>query len=312
VRSLLARLTGFLRAHPILCLFLLTPGLVEYLSGSSSFVFLVVSPGWFLLALGINAAMYTSGALLIREALIRWNKGWPTVFALRGAYAIMEEGISDQTIFNPHTSPIGAAGLYGRFAGVNWMWVPDVFLIHILIALDSAFLAVLVVKSTGNWYGCPLLAASIAAIVALCLVGRRLPREIFARRTVPPTASRLRFFVVGCVAYPLMVIVSLIGASQKLPPVVLMLLILGMTFGFFYWVLRNVGTERYERHVVAFGAGLVALGMVLGVLFEFPWEFVLIADVAVVYFFYWLDRDLAARGTDLTHPTPGTTLGITS
>jgi len=325
----IASLAAYLRRHPILCLFLLTPGLVEYLSGSSSFVFLVASPGWFFLALGINTAMYTSGALLIREALIRWRKGWPTVFALGAAYAIMEEGIADQTIFNPHTSPIGGAGVYGHFAGVNWLWFPDILVIHILmslflpilllgyalpetrgkslltrrqiglvtalIAIDTAFLTIIVVRSTGFWYGAPLLIAAIAVIVALCLLGWRLPGELPLRRLGPPTGSRAQFFLVGCFAYPLLVVEAEFGASGRLPPVLIFLAIGATTVGFFFWVLRHVGTERYERHVVAFGAGLLVLGMILGVLFEFPWEFVLIADAAVVYFLYWLDRDLQRR-----------------
>jgi hypothetical protein len=328
-QGILTPVTEYLRKHPILCLFLLTPGLVEYISGSSSFVFLIVSPAWFFLALGINAAMYTSGALLIREAIIRWNKGWPTVFALGGAYALMEEGISDQTIFNPHSSPVGPAGVYGHFLGVNWLWVPDVFVIHILmslfipilllayalpetrgrslltsrqipyvvgvLALDSAFLAVLVARSTGYWYGFPLLAVVVAAILGLCLLGRRLPRDLLARHPGPPSASRLEFFLVGCFAYPLMVIVTLIGASERLAPMLVLFIIAAIPVGFGLWVLRNIGTQGYQRHVLAFGAGLLALGMILGVLFEFPWEFVAVADVAVMYFFYWLDRDLRSR-----------------
>lgn len=324
-----SRLVNYLRRHPILCLFLLTPGLVEYLSGSSSFVFIVLSPTWFLLALGINAAMYTSGALLIREALIRWKKGWPTAFALGGAYAIMEEGIADQTIFNPNTSPIGPAGVYGHFAGVNWLWVPDVFVVHILmsllipilllgyalpetrgkslltarqikvvvalIALDTAFLTVLVVGKTGYWYGFPLLGITVGAIVALCLLGWWLPRELPFRRRGFPTASRLSFFLVGCFAFPLMVVVTTAGAARGLPPALIFAAIVGMTIGFFIWVLRRVGTGHHERHVVAFGAGLLVLGFFLGVIFEFPLEFVLIADAAVVYFLFWIDRDLARK-----------------
>ena len=323
------RLATYLRRRPVLCLFLLTPGIVEYTSGSSSFVFLVVSPAWFFLALGINAAMYTSGALLVREALIRWNKGWPTVLALGSAYAIMEEGIADQTIFNPHTSPIGAAGTYGHWAGVNWLWVPDILVIHVLMSLyvpilllgyalpetrgksllslgqirivvgllaaDTALLTAIVSTHLQYWYGLPLLLASVVAIVGLIALGWKLPKEIAWRRGGPPTASRRQFFLVGCIAYPALVLVADVGASAGLPPVVVFAAIVAITFGVLSWILRHVGTHGFERHVVAFSAGLLALGLVLGILFEFPWEFVLLADAAVVYFLWWLDRDLARR-----------------
>ncbi|MGI0129556.1 MAG: hypothetical protein ACREEC_05325, partial [Thermoplasmata archaeon] len=185
-------------------------------------MFLVVSPAWFFLALGINAAMYTSGALLIREAWIRWNKGWPTVFALGAAYAIMEEGIADQTIFNPTKSPIGPVGLYGHFLGVNWNWLPDVFYIHILMSLlipilllnfalpetrgrsllserqiafvvvllglDTTLLTLIVATSNHYWYGLPLLLISVLAIAGLCALGRILPRTLIPFSVGPPSS----------------------------------------------------------------------------------------------------------------------------
>ncbi|MCI4368281.1 MAG: hypothetical protein L3K09_01780, partial [Thermoplasmata archaeon] len=43
-RSMWTRLLAFLRSHPILCLFLLTPGMVEYLSGSSALANIVLNP----------------------------------------------------------------------------------------------------------------------------------------------------------------------------------------------------------------------------------------------------------------------------
>ncbi len=338
-------LIAYLRRHPILCLFLLTPGIPEYLSGSSSFVFLVGSPAWFFLALGINAAMYTSGALLIREALIRWKKGWPTVFALGSAYALMEEGIADQTIFNPSTSPIGASGVYGHFGGVNWLFVPDIFVIHILMSLfipilllgyalpetrgkslltdrqiwavtaliagDTAFLTTIVVAHNGYWYGFPLLGLSVAAIAGLCLLGWRLPADLPLLRRGRPDVGRDWFFLAGAIAFPVLVLETQAGESAGAPATLLFLVITGTTVGIFLWVLRHVGTEHHERHVLAFGAGLLVLGFVLGVLFEFPWEFVLIADAAVVIFLRWLDKDLAERDSvAVARPLPVPPLAI--
>jgi hypothetical protein len=327
---------AYLRRHPILFLFLLTPGLPEYLSGSSSFVFLVVSPFWFFLALGINTAMYTSGALLVREALIRWRKGWPTAFALGAAYAIMEEGIADQTIFNPGSSPIGSAGTYGHFAGVNWLWFPDILLIHILIslfvpilllgyalpetrgrslltgrqvgwvtiliALDTAFLTVLVVGKTGYWYGLPMLAVAVGSIAALCLVGWRLPRDLPIHRAGPPTATRWQFFLVGCFVYPLIVAEAAVGAGRGAPPALVFLVICVTLAVGLYWVLVHVGTERNERHVLVFSAGLLVLLLPIGLIASFPLEFVLVADAAVIYFLYWLDRELGRRSVPAPPP----------
>ncbi|MCI4340376.1 MAG: hypothetical protein L3J73_03815, partial [Thermoplasmata archaeon] len=177
-----------------------------------------------------------------------------------------------------------------------------------LLALDTAFLTVIVVRSTGYWYGFPLLAVTVAVIVGLCLVGWRLPREFAWRRAGAPTVSRLQFFLIGCFAYPALVIEAEAGVSAAVPAVLTFAVLVGTTVGFWFWVLRHVGTERHERHVLAFGAGLLVLGMVLGVLFSFPWEIVVVADAAVIVFFRWLDRELAAREL-APAPVPGHVIG---
>src|ERR1700730_4900983 len=82
---ILSRAKAYLRAHPVLFLALLTPGIPEYLSGSSPFANIVLNPVWFALGLLLNLGMYVPGVLLIREAQIRWNKGWATVLALGAA-----------------------------------------------------------------------------------------------------------------------------------------------------------------------------------------------------------------------------------
>jgi hypothetical protein len=96
-----ARVISYLKAHPLLCLLILTPGIPEYLSGSSNMAFLVLNPPVFFLFLAANLALYGPGVILIREAKIRWNKGWASIFLLGGAYGIVEEGLALRTLFNP-------------------------------------------------------------------------------------------------------------------------------------------------------------------------------------------------------------------
>lgn len=307
----------------------MTPGFAEYTSGSSSFVNLVASPLFFLLQLGINLAMYTVGALLVREAMVRWNKGWPTAIALGAAYAIMEEGIADQTIFTPSVqhAPLGAAGVYGYFAGIDWTWLPDIFVIHILLSitipivllgyalpetrgqrllsntqlkvavlilvLDTAFLTAFVVAVVHFWYGDGLLLASIGAIAALCYLGYRLPRDLFHFRPGPPTASRGSFYVVGALIYPLQVFFAVLGSGKQVyPPLVFLAIALPPVLAFF-WFVAHIGSERNERQVIAFALGTLTLGMFLGVVLEFPFEIVALFDAAIIYFLWRLDRRFA-------------------
>jgi len=83
-RSMLAALT----------LFFIAPLVAEYLLGDF--------PVTFLWPLIMMTPMYGGGALLIRELARRTGRGWPTILLLGGAYAIVEEAFTTQSLFNPH------------------------------------------------------------------------------------------------------------------------------------------------------------------------------------------------------------------
>lgn len=63
---------------------------------------------------------YGSAAILIRETVRRKGLGWPAIFGLGAVYALVEEGLVLQTIFNPEALDLDMA--YGRWLGVNWLW----------------------------------------------------------------------------------------------------------------------------------------------------------------------------------------------
>jgi hypothetical protein len=126
----LSKLVRFLKSHPILFLLLLTPGIPEYLSASSQITLLVLNPILFFLFLGANIGLYGSGVILIREAMIRWKKGWASVFLLGVAYGIVEEGLALWTLFNPLAQPVGNLGFYGHWLGVNWVWTVGLLIFH--------------------------------------------------------------------------------------------------------------------------------------------------------------------------------------
>jgi hypothetical protein len=77
-----------------LTLFFLAPLIAEYLLGDL--------PVTLLAALIMLAPMYGGGALLIRELTRRSGRGWPTMLLLGCAYALIEEGLSTQSLFNPN------------------------------------------------------------------------------------------------------------------------------------------------------------------------------------------------------------------
>src|SRR5437588_326461 len=128
--SMLSKLVRFLKSHPKLFLLLLTPGIPEYLSASSQITLLVINPPLFFLLLAANIGLYGSGVILIREAMIRWKKGWASVFLLGVAYGIVEEGLALWTLFNPLAQPVGNLGFYGHWLGVNWVWTVGLLIFH--------------------------------------------------------------------------------------------------------------------------------------------------------------------------------------
>ncbi|HEX4155058.1 MAG TPA: hypothetical protein VHY48_05555 [Acidobacteriaceae bacterium] len=74
-------------------LFFVAPFVAEYLLGDLSLKLLP--------ALVLMAPMYGGGALLIREVVRQKGRGWPTILCLGAAYALLEEGLVTQSLFNP-------------------------------------------------------------------------------------------------------------------------------------------------------------------------------------------------------------------
>src|SRR2546425_8913725 len=128
--SVVSRLVRFFKSHPLLFLLFLTPGIPEYLSASSQLTLLVISPILFFGLLLANLGLYGSGVILIREAMIRWRKGWASVFLLGVAYGIVEEGVALWTLFNPSAQPVGGLCFYGLWLRVDWVSTVGVLVFH--------------------------------------------------------------------------------------------------------------------------------------------------------------------------------------
>ncbi len=88
-------------------------------------------------------ALYGGGALLVRETVSRRHLSAVWWLLLGLAYAIFEEGLVVQSLFDQHYRGLDFLGFYGHWAGVNWIWalfiVPyhAVFSIAVPIALTE-------------------------------------------------------------------------------------------------------------------------------------------------------------------------------
>jgi len=125
------------RIPPAIVLFVLAPAVGELLSGSSPPVEFFNPFTFFLLA-----ALYGGGAILVRELVLRWRKGWSSLFALGAAYGIIEEGLMCKSFFDPKWPDLGPLGTYGRWGSVNWVWAQGLTVYHAIFSIAIPILLV--------------------------------------------------------------------------------------------------------------------------------------------------------------------------
>jgi hypothetical protein len=98
------------RARPVLFLLLASPVIAELLWGTTA---VTQAPG-----LLFQIGLYGCGAIVIREAVVRWGAGWPSVLLLGLAYGAIEEGLLEPTWLTPRLFPHP----YGVAGGVYWTY----------------------------------------------------------------------------------------------------------------------------------------------------------------------------------------------
>jgi hypothetical protein len=313
---------GFLRRHPLVFLVLLSPGIPEYLSGSSAWSAIVLNPGLFLFQIAANLGLYGPGVILIREAKVRWHKGWATVLLLGAAYGILEEGDALSTLFDPQSNNAGALGTFGHWLGVSWVWASGVLLVHMVYSIsipillvgltlaetrekrllgnrgiatafailgaDVFVLAFFIARSTRFWMGLPVLVGSLVTISALIYLAYRAPAAWPTKR--PETSRGLRFTIlVGIVVYPVLVLIDALRARLE-SPVIILLLVVGWEYVSLRWAVRNLNFPGNERKLIAFVLGLLIPFFATGLVANFPVELVLVEDVALLLLFRYLFR----------------------
>lgn len=225
----------------VIFLFFLSPAIGELLSGSAP-------PAEFFNPFGlfIMAALYGSGALLIRELRIRWRKGWSAILVLGAAYGIVEEGLMVKSFFDPAWMDLGILGTYGRWAGVNWVWSLELTIYHAVFSITiPIFLAELVFQDLRQapWLG------KKGIIFFSCLLAADVMFGFFALTTyrppfLPYLLSLILVLVLGRIASRLPAPVSPSETVEAiLPrPRAFTLLGFGATLGLFFlsWVVPHL------------------------------------------------------------------------
>jgi len=139
------------RLAPAIGLFFLAPLVAEFLLGDL--------PIKMLGTLVILAPMYGGGALLIREFARRAGKGWPTIFVLAFAYAVLEEAFTTQTLFNPNYLHLNLHLLepaYIPALGIGAWWTIFVLTLHTVWSISTSIAlaeALVPERATKPWLG---------------------------------------------------------------------------------------------------------------------------------------------------------------
>jgi hypothetical protein len=341
---LLHRPVAFLRRHPIICLLLLTPGIPEYLSSSSPLSDIVLNPPQFAFQLVANLGLYGPGVLLIREAMVRWRKGWATVLLLGAAYGILEEGVALSTLFNPRAGPVVSSnlGTYGHWLGVNWVWSAAIIPVHMIysislpilllglaipatrgrsllskrgvaaafaiLSLDVALLFLLILFGESYWAGGPIVASSFAAMAFLVYLARRAPSGKGLATAERPAATPRRMAVIGTCFYPTVLVVESVGMGLKVPALADLLLVVLVQGLFLVLVLRTAGSSHNEPQLIALSFGLILPIAAIGLIGTIGFPLALVGDLAMALFFGMLWRRYRSDTPDLPVqlvPDPG-------
>lgn len=99
---------------PAILLMLFAPLLTEVLPGATRFGSIFVFP--------IEVTVWGGGALLIRDAVRRWNLGWFNMLLLALCLSIAEEFLIQQTSVAPMVLRLKGV-TYARFLGVNYVYL---------------------------------------------------------------------------------------------------------------------------------------------------------------------------------------------
>lgn len=315
----------FFKQRPILLLLIITPGIPEYLSGSSALNAIIVNPVWFAFALFANLGLYGPGVLLIREAKVRWHKSWATVLLLGAAYGILEEGIALSTLFNPTAGPVGQLGFYGHFLGVSWIWTAGILTVHVvfsislpilllglalpetrgasllksdrsvttvfvILVVDVSILFLFIRYAEHFFMSVPMFAGALASIGVLVYLAWRAPADALTPKNSFPTKSPFFTGIIGALFYPSILLVEFLGMGGKLPAAVDFVILLVDQALYLVLVLQITGRSGNERNITALTAGLILPIVLLGALSEIRLPLNLIADAIAVYLLWRLWR----------------------
>jgi hypothetical protein len=301
---------------------MLAATLAEVLTGSTPLPIIVIYPIGFV----FNIGLYGGGALLIREASIRWRKRWGAVLLLGGAYAVGEEGFAAKTMINPN-SPIIGSQLYSHWIGINWVPLAALTIFHagFSIAVPILLIELIFPETKGHrllgspgltvttilyaldvlllslWFGdpyrpslFPILFLSVYA-AGFILGAYRVPRSFLQARGERPDRGERTFLLLGLgvmIGFFLIGggLTSLGGLTTRFLPwpatVALFVPFTGLTA---WYLVKHAGRSENYRVKIAFVLGMILIFVPMDIMLEISGDVgVLVYTALIIGLLIWL------------------------
>jgi hypothetical protein len=325
---------------PVLALLLLAPSIPELLTGSTPITTLFYAPAYFALSfLGI-VALYGGGALLIRECVVYFHKGWASVLLLGAAYGIGEEGFAVHTFFEPSGAPVDALGQYGHAFGVNWLWALGLTIFHatysialplLLVGLIfpkeryvrwldrggvgltvAVYLFIVVLFSIVVGHGPAPAAFALFLLLALALIALAIwvPCDLLRPREGPARIGPAVIAVAAALPFGFWTVILILSSHPVVPALVTGALTVLVGLGAAAILLRGVGTQQPEWTKFYIATGMLGILFLWDLLVEFSVPGILLVTLVFVYLLYWLRRQLIARSTGPVPATPAVPMAV--
>ncbi len=314
------------RRKMILLLIIMTPGIPEYLTGSSRVGDLVFNTPSFFLGLALNMGLYSCGALLIREFVVRFHKGWGSTLLLGCAYGIVEEGISVHTFVQVSGNPVGLLGIYGRFGGINWVWSTGLTVFHSVFSIGLPLLLLTIafpmqsvkpllrkrgIFTVGLLYFLTIIVLNLvlyrsgsramptgfdyllfsAFSLFLVVLAYKYPAGRRQLRKQKESRPR-RFYFLGVIVFPLYAMFAFLPVKSdgtgRISPVLDIILFLGAMLAVAYAISLSMPSENNLKHKLMLAAGLITPLLVWAELMELIGTAPLITAAAVMALLFLL------------------------
>lgn len=194
------------RVAPALALLVVAPLIAEFLLGD----FNIRQIGFVIVFIPV----YGAGALLIRELTRQTRRGWPTMLVLSLAYALILEGFTNQTLFNPNYA--GQRLLdYGFIPalGTSFNFAVYVLTLHVAWSIGSS-VALVEGLAGARWRDPWLRLPGLVATTVLAVLGCAATAN-FTLRTFHFVASAAQF---GAVAILVLIAIGAAFARFRRPP----------------------------------------------------------------------------------------------